>query len=143
MASDENKASVSSSDTSPPTSTRATGLFSYAQPAAQSKIPALTTSVLFAASALVPPAALGQNVYLPPYLHRVGFSFIFGGVAYVFSTGDHRNGSGIATAWSLTYLFLHLRKSLKTPRHPLTLAMAGGAAGCAALYGTEYFVYED
>ncbi|KAI6152527.1 hypothetical protein BKA82DRAFT_4111968 [Pisolithus tinctorius] len=117
MASDENKVSVSSSDTSPPTSTRATGLFSYAQPAAQSKF--------IAASALVPPAALGQNVYLPPYLHRVG------------------NGSGIATAWSLTYLFLHLRKSLRTPRHPLTLAMAGGAAGCAALYGTEYFVYED
>lgn len=45
-------------------------------------------------------------------------------------------------AWSLAYLFLHLRKSFKSPRHPLTLAMAGGAAGSAILYGTEYFVYQ-
>ncbi|KAI6098508.1 hypothetical protein F5141DRAFT_1190752 [Pisolithus sp. B1] len=135
MASEENKVHASSPATGPPTSTQVTGLFSYVQPAAQSKF--------IATSALVPPAVLGQNVYFPPYLHRVGFSFVFGGAAYVFAAGDHRNGSGIATAWSLTYLFLHLRKSLKAPRHPLTLAMAGGTAGCAALYGTEYFVYEN
>ncbi|KAI6166398.1 hypothetical protein EDD17DRAFT_56764 [Pisolithus thermaeus] len=143
MASDKNKVYASSPATGPPTAIQATGLFSYVQPAAQSKIPALITSVLFTTSALVPPAVLGQNVYFPPYLHRVGFSFVFGGAAYVFAAGDHRNGSGIATAWSLTYLFLHLRKSLKAPRHPLTLAMAGGTAGCSALYGTEYFVYEN
>ncbi|KAL4076441.1 hypothetical protein J3A83DRAFT_2207630 [Scleroderma citrinum] len=121
---------------------KATGPFSYLQPLARSKIPALSLSALFATSAFVPPAALRPGAYFPPYLQRVGFSVIFGGAAYVLAAGDHRNGSGIATAWSLTYLFLHLRKSLRSPRHPLTLAMAGGAAGSAVLYGTEYFVYQ-
>ncbi|KAI6046809.1 hypothetical protein EDC04DRAFT_2876603 [Pisolithus marmoratus] len=129
----ETRVPVSSSATCPRTSTRATGLFSYVQPVAQSKLPALTTSILFATSALVPPAVLGLNVYFPPYLQCVGFSCL----------GDHRNGSGITTAWSLTYLFLHLRKTLKAPRYPLMLAMASGAAGCAALYGTEYFIFQD
>ncbi|KAI5993426.1 hypothetical protein EDD15DRAFT_2548053, partial [Pisolithus albus] len=135
------KVLVSSSATSPSASAQATGPFSYVQPAAQSKIPALLTSALFATSALVPPAVLGQNVYFPPYLHCAVFSLVFGGAAYVFAAGDHRNGSGIATAWSLTYLSLHLRKSLKTLRHPLTLAVTGGTAGCAALYSTKYFIY--
>ncbi|KAG6330411.1 hypothetical protein ID866_8677 [Astraeus odoratus] len=92
-------------------------------------------SALFAASALVPPAALRQGAYLPPYLHRVGFSIVFGGAGSIIMNA--------VIAWSLTYLFLHLRKSLKSPRHPLTLAMASGTAGCAALYGTEYFIYQN
>ncbi|KAH7887301.1 hypothetical protein F5I97DRAFT_1951056 [Phlebopus sp. FC_14] len=125
-----------------PSSTQASGIFSHFQPYARSKAPALALSTLFAGSVFVPPTLLRPNVYFPPYLHRVGFSLVFGGAAYVLSTGDERNGSGIATAWSLTYLFLNLKASLRSPRHPLTLAMAGGAAGCAALYGTEYFVYQ-
>ncbi|KAF9226935.1 hypothetical protein BS17DRAFT_794330 [Gyrodon lividus] len=133
----------SSSSNGGSTSTNATGTFSHFQPYARSKAPALALSSLFAASAFVPPTLLRPNVYFPPYLHRVGFSVIFGGAAYVLSTGDERNGSGITTAWSLTYLLLHLRKSLRTPRYPLTLAMGSGAVGCAALYGTEYFLYQS
>ncbi|KIJ69728.1 hypothetical protein HYDPIDRAFT_104343 [Hydnomerulius pinastri MD-312] len=125
------------------TSAKASGTFSHFQPYARSKAPAVALSSLFAASVFVPPNLLRPNVYFPPYLHRVGFSVIFGGAAYVLSCGDERNGSGITTAWSLTYLALHLKKSLKAPRHPLTLAMSGGAAGCAALYGTEYFLYQS
>jgi hypothetical protein len=34
---------------------------------------------------------------LPPFLHRAGFSAVFGGAAYVLAAGDTRNGSGIAT----------------------------------------------
>ncbi|KIJ13335.1 hypothetical protein PAXINDRAFT_81523 [Paxillus involutus ATCC 200175] len=128
---------------SPNGHTKATTVFSHFQPYARSKAPALALSSLFAVSAFLPPTLLRPNVYFPPYLHRVGFSVVFGGAAYVLSTGDERNGSGITTAWSLTYLLLHLRKSIRAPRHPLTLAMSGGAAGCAALYGTEYFMYQS
>jgi hypothetical protein len=55
----------------------------------------LTTDDIVASSALRP------NTQIPPLLHRVGFSAVFGGAAYVLSTGDARNGSGIATG-SLT-----------------------------------------
>ena len=34
---------------------------------------------------------------MPPFLHRIGFSFVFGGAGYAIHTGDVRNGSGIAT----------------------------------------------
>jgi len=47
------------------------------------------------------------------------------------------------SAWSLTYLFLHLRRSLRTPRNPLSLTLAGGTAVCASLYGTEYFMFQS
>ncbi|KAG2351460.1 hypothetical protein BDR07DRAFT_1444165 [Suillus spraguei] len=104
--------------------------------------PILGLGTLFAASAVVPSTVVRPNVHFPPYLHRVGFSLVFGGAAYVLAAGDARNGSGIATAWSLTYLFLHLRQSLKLPFYPTTLAMTAGTAACAALYGTEYFMYQ-
>ena len=45
-------------------------------------------------------------------------------------------------AWSLTYLFLHLRSSLRSPRNSLALIMASGAAACAGTYGTEYFIFQ-
>jgi hypothetical protein len=45
-------------------------------------------------------------------------------------------------AWTTAYLVLNLRKSLKAPRNPLALIMAGGAATCAGIYGTEYFVFQ-
>ena len=100
---------------------------------------------------------------LPPFLHRVGFAVAFGAASYVLATGDTRNGSGISTgvspeltfvwvnlphtdliaAWSLTYLFLHLRNTLRPPRHPAGLALAGSVSGCAALFGTEYFYFQN
>ncbi|EGN94946.1 hypothetical protein SERLA73DRAFT_142956 [Serpula lacrymans var. lacrymans S7.3] len=120
----------------------AKGVFAHLQPYARSKGPALTLSTLFALSAAVPHTVLRPSVYFPQYVQRVGFSLVFGGAAYVLATGDSRNGSGIVTAWSLTYLFLHLRRSIKPPHHPLTLAMTGGATVCAGLYGTEYFMYQ-
>lgn len=57
----------------------------------------LLENVLVAASAVIPSTVVRPNVYFPPYLHRVGFSLVFGGAAYVLATGDARNGSGIAT----------------------------------------------
>ncbi|KAG1807263.1 uncharacterized protein BJ212DRAFT_1387286 [Suillus subaureus] len=127
---------------SPSTSQTASGAFTHFQPYARSKGPILGLGTLFAVSAIIPSTVVHPNVYFPPYLHRVGFSLVFGGAAYVLGAGDARNGSGIATAWSLTYLFLHLRQSLKPPFYPITLAMTAGTAACAALYGTEYFMYQ-
>ena len=47
------------------------------------------------------------------------------------------------TAWSLIYLTFHVRKSLRAPRHPIPLSLSVGATACAALYGTEYFMYQS
>jgi len=91
---------------------------------------------------MIPYTVFPRHTFIAPFIHRVGFAFVFGGAGYAISTGDVRNGSGIATAWSLTYLFLNLRKSLKAPRNPLSLAMSGGAMACAGIYGTEYFVFQ-
>ncbi|KAF8549952.1 hypothetical protein OG21DRAFT_1420483, partial [Imleria badia] len=98
-------------------------------------------------SSLVPPAALPPHTYCPPYLQRVGFSLAFGVATWAFSTGDVRNGAGIATgaslSWSLIYLTFHARKSLRAPRHPIPLALTAGATTCVALYGTEYLLYQS
>ncbi|KAI6043765.1 hypothetical protein EDC04DRAFT_643267 [Pisolithus marmoratus] len=83
-----------------------------------------------ATSALVPPAVLGLNVYFPPYLQRVGFSCV--------SVVQH-----MSLQLGTIEVVVGLLLTLKAPRHPLTLAMASGAAGCAALYGTEYFIFQD
>ncbi|KAH9947190.1 hypothetical protein B0H21DRAFT_739992 [Amylocystis lapponica] len=69
-------------------------------------------------------------------------SFIFAGAGYVLSAGDARNGSGISTAWSLTYLFLNLRKSLMPPRSPVSLALTGATVASSVLYGSEYFLLQ-
>jgi len=92
---------------------------------------------------MTPYTVFPRHTYIAPFLHRVGFMAAFGTAGYAISAGDVRNGSGIATAWSLTYLFLNLRRSLKAPRNALSLAMAGGAAACAGIYGTEYFVFQS
>lgn len=117
-------------------------------------------------SSLFPRPYFRQNVYIPPYLARSGFGVLFGYATYMFACGDSRNGSGFATcqydlsfynnsstdelprfisrsATTLMYLFMNFTKSIKAPRHPLSLALTGGAAACAALYGTEYFYFQD
>ncbi|OSX59610.1 hypothetical protein POSPLADRAFT_1151133, partial [Postia placenta MAD-698-R-SB12] len=87
---------------------------------------------------LIPP-----NPRLPPLMHRVGFGAIFAGAGYVVSCGDTRNGSGITTAWSLTYLFLNLRKSLLTARHPLSLVLTAATLASSTVYGSEYFLLQE
>ncbi|KAI9569221.1 hypothetical protein HD554DRAFT_590808 [Boletus coccyginus] len=134
---------TSTPESSNTTSTNATGNFAHLQPYARSKTPVLALTSLFALSSLVPPAALPPHTYCPPYLQRVGFSLAFGVATWAFRAGDARNGAGIATAWSLIYLAFHARKSLRPPRHPVPLALSAGATACAALYGTEYFLYQS
>lgn len=46
-----------------------------------------------------------KSAGLPPLYQRIGFPFIFLGAGYVLSTGDKRNGSGIATGTLAPYMF--------------------------------------
>ncbi|KAF4575405.1 hypothetical protein EYR40_004855 [Pleurotus pulmonarius] len=100
-------------------------------------------SSLFGVSALLPPGLFRPQANIPNFLFRAGFSAIYGGAGYVLSTGDTRNGCGISTAWCIAYLMLNARKTLTAPRHPLGLLLTGSVTACTALYGTEYFVYQD
>ncbi|KDQ63979.1 hypothetical protein JAAARDRAFT_27653 [Jaapia argillacea MUCL 33604] len=107
-----------------------------------SSLPAFSLGGLFFASGLIP-MTLQRKSYVPPFLQRVGFGVVLCGAGYILSQGDAENGSGVATAWSLTFSLLHLRKSLKSPRHPMSLALVGGTTACAALYGSEYFLLQS
>ncbi|CAL1699868.1 unnamed protein product [Somion occarium] len=108
------------------------------RPYSQSPWPMWTVAGIFLASSIVPP-----NPLRPPLMYRLGFGAIFSGAGYVISTGDVYNGTGIATAWSLTYLFLNLRKSLKPPLSGLSLALSGAALASSTLYGAEYFLLQE
>jgi len=108
---------------------------SVVRPYSQSPTPVWSLAGLFLTSSLIPPKST-----MPPLMHRIGFGAIFAGAGYVLSCGDVTNGSGITTAWSLTYLFLNLRKSLAPPRHPASLVLSTATLVSSVLYGTEYFV---
>ncbi|KAI9513212.1 hypothetical protein F5148DRAFT_1278949 [Russula earlei] len=110
----------------------------------QSSIP---LSLQVFGSALFPPRLRAQT-FTPPFVLRCGFGAIFAGAGYVLASGDSRNGSGIATAWSLSYFVLEqfslgLHKSSRLPRSGLSLALSGATAANAILYGTEYFFLTD
>ncbi|TFK95238.1 hypothetical protein BDV98DRAFT_556585 [Pterulicium gracile] len=108
---------------------------------------ALAQTILYASAAAAPPSllkTLSASPHLPAVGYRMFFTGVFGLSAYAMGpAGDVRNGTGIATAWSIGYIMLHLKKTLKRPAHPVALAMLGGSTLCAAAYGTEYFGYQD
>jgi hypothetical protein len=107
----------------------------------------LAQSLLCASAAATPKSLLqrlGASINVPHIGYRVFFAGIFGFSGYAMGPGgDIRNGTGIATAWSVAYIMLNAKKTFKRPMHPLALAMMGGAGLCAGVYGTEYFVYQD
>lgn len=58
---------------------------------------------------------------------------------YMIHAGDPVNGSGTATAWSLTYLFLHSKRALVSRRPaPIVLTVAMGLFATAE--GVDYFM---
>ncbi|KZT33665.1 hypothetical protein SISSUDRAFT_393936 [Sistotremastrum suecicum HHB10207 ss-3] len=103
---------------------------------AHSSWPAWLLSGTFLGSTAIAPRGPPS---LPPLVFRLGFSFIFAGAGYVTSTGDIRNGNGITTAWSLIYLFLNARNSLRRPWHPVGLGLTVATSLCAGIYGENYF----
>ncbi|KAN0132517.1 hypothetical protein V8E53_009533, partial [Lactarius tabidus] len=113
----------------------------------QSSIPCLGLSALFFGSALFPPSLRAQT-FTPPFVLRAGFGAIFAGAGYVLASGDSRNGSGIVTAWSLSYLVLEqlslgLQRSSRLPRSKLSIALLSATAATTVLYGTEHFILDD
>ncbi|KAH9977598.1 hypothetical protein BGW80DRAFT_764977 [Lactifluus volemus] len=95
----------------------------------------------------VPPSLRGQT-FTPPFVLRMGFGAIFAGAGYVLASGDSRNGSGVATAWSSSYLVLEqfllgFQRSLRLPRSRLSIALSSATAATAVLYGTEHFILGD
>ncbi|KAH9994132.1 hypothetical protein BJV74DRAFT_884256 [Russula compacta] len=111
------------------------------------RIPCFGLSALFLASSLFPPSLHAQT-FTPPFVLRMGFGAIFAGAGYVLASGDSRNGSGIATAWSLSYFVLEqfslgLQRSLRLPRSGLALTLSGATTATAMLYGMEHFVLGD
>lgn len=106
-------------------------------------------------------AAVPATVKAPlgfPYLVQLPlFAAIFGGTGcvaaagsdseeltsaagrYMIHAGDPVNGSGTATAWSLTYLFLHSKRALVSKRPaPIALTVAVGLFATAE--GSDYFM---
>ncbi|KAF8324555.1 uncharacterized protein EI90DRAFT_3075054 [Cantharellus anzutake] len=106
--------------------------------------PAIGLSGLLIGTSLLSP----KHPSLPPFVQRFSFGFVFAGAGYIVNTGDVRNGSGVATAWSLTYLLLNRMRShfyppeVPVPRTPLSLLLSGATASVAALYGVEHFVID-
>ncbi|KAI0315154.1 hypothetical protein OF83DRAFT_1174104 [Amylostereum chailletii] len=78
----------------------------------------------------------------------MGFGAIFAGGATMLASGDAKNGSGVMTSWTLSYLlvdqFAHgLTKAERLPRHPVSYALMGAAGLGAAVYGLDYFSSDD
>ncbi|VDB91522.1 unnamed protein product [Peniophora sp. CBMAI 1063] len=113
------------------------------QTLSRSPLPAFGLSALFIASAFAPPKFKAKT-FTPPFVFRLGFGAIFAGGGYMLAAGDAHNGSGVMTAWSLSYFVIEqfslgLQASLRRPRSPIALALSTATGASAALYGSEYF----
>ena len=78
---------------------------------------------------------------MPPFWQLLGFGAFFGAGGYMIREGDALNGSGVVTAWSLTYLsFATLPALLGLHRSPLAavLSLAVGTLGLG-VHGSYYF----
>ncbi|TCD68618.1 hypothetical protein EIP91_010273 [Steccherinum ochraceum] len=125
----------SNEPSSAPTTSSST--FETIRPYSQSPWPIWSVSALFLASSIFP-----ASPATPPIMMRLGFSAIYGGAGYVLHAGDAHNGSGISTAWSLTYLLLNARKSFRRPFSAGPVALTTATLASSALYGAEYFLLQ-
>ncbi|PWZ03761.1 hypothetical protein BCV70DRAFT_142636, partial [Testicularia cyperi] len=94
---------------------------------------ALSSSAAAASSA--PPRPIA------PFWQLAFFALAFGGGGYIIDQGDALNGSGVVTAWSLTYLFFKTGPTFRQlGRNPLALALSSGVLGLGlAIHGSYYF----
>ncbi|KAF8589620.1 hypothetical protein K439DRAFT_1628621 [Ramaria rubella] len=145
----------SEADSSPVLSefeTRSQNFGKLIAPYSHSPWPAWSLSTLFLGT-----SAVGfSNLALPPFTLRFGFGLIFAGAGYVISTGDVENGSAITTSWAGSYFVMnalrtemrklrgdHMPKVPIWQRHPLGLALKGATFLTMALYGGEYFWFQN
>ncbi|KAL4403026.1 hypothetical protein ACI68E_000808 [Malassezia pachydermatis] len=78
---------------------------------------------------------------VPPFWQSLGFGFFFAFGGYMIDQGDVMNGSGVITAWSLTYVTFKTLPILRyLHRSPLSLLLSLSASGIGlGVYGNYYF----
>ena len=78
---------------------------------------------------------------IPPFWQMLGFSVFFGTGAYMIDHGDTLNGSGVISAWSLTYVTFHTLPKLRwLYRSPLSLLLSTAVTGMGlGVYANYYF----
>ncbi|KAI8994594.1 altered inheritance of mitochondria protein 19 [Pilobolus umbonatus] len=77
---------------------------------------------LSALSLAVLPLSVRKSAGIPSLFQTMAFSAVFGGAGYVINAGDAENGSGIATAWCLSWSFLNAKSAMQSMKPiPLTL----------------------
>ncbi|KAI8077307.1 altered inheritance of mitochondria protein 19 [Gilbertella persicaria] len=89
---------------------------------------------LSAATLAALPLAVKKSPGVPSMFQSMAFSAIFGGAGYVIHVGDSENGSGIATAWCLSWSFLNAKTALKSMK-PVPLALLGAVTLNTVIYG--------
>ncbi|WFD07131.1 hypothetical protein MVES1_002488 [Malassezia vespertilionis] len=123
-------ASVQTNDAAPsPLVARARDTWAQMRAYAQSPMPAYSLAAL---CAVAMPFGLGHVAsaakvprLVPPYWQLLGFGGFFSGGGYIISQGDVLNGSGVVTAWSLTYLTFKTLPTLPwLYRSPLSLCLS-------------------
>ncbi|SNX87224.1 uncharacterized protein MEPE_05934 [Melanopsichium pennsylvanicum] len=78
---------------------------------------------------------------LPPFWQLAFFAAAFGTGGYIIDRGDSLNGSGVVSAWSLTYLLFKTLPSLKQlARNPLAASLSVGVLTLGlGVHGSHYF----
>ncbi|GAK68446.1 uncharacterized protein PAN0_098d6702 [Moesziomyces antarcticus] len=78
---------------------------------------------------------------LPPFWQLAFFAAAFGTGGYMIDQGDHLNGSGVVTAWSLTYLlFKTVPVARQLPRNPLAMSLSVAVLTLGlGVHGSHYF----
>ena len=78
---------------------------------------------------------------LPPFWQLAFFAAAFGTGGYIIDEGDTLNGSGVVTAWSLTYLLFKTAPSIRQlPRNPLALSLSAAVLTLGlGIHGSHYF----
>ncbi|KAI8336485.1 altered inheritance of mitochondria protein 19 [Blakeslea trispora] len=91
---------------------------------------------LSAATLAALPLAVKRSPGVPSMFQSMAFSAIFAGAGYVINVGDAENGSGIATAWCLSWSFLNAKTALKSMK-PAPLALFGLVGLNTVIYGKK------
>ncbi|GAC97644.1 hypothetical protein PHSY_005230 [Pseudozyma hubeiensis SY62] len=78
---------------------------------------------------------------VPPFWQLAFFAAAFGTGGYMIDQGDVLNGSGVVSAWSLTYLlFKTLPSARQLGRNPLALGLSAAVVSIGlGVHGSHYF----
>lgn len=78
---------------------------------------------------------------VPPFWQLAFFAAAFGAGGYIIDQGDALNGSGVVSAWSLTYLLFKTLPSVKQlPKNPLALSLSTAVLTVGlGIHGSHYF----